>query len=66
LILIPTGSQTLATQFWAYQKYLSYSQAAPFALTIIAIAAVPSYLLGRFYDRLPARRGVALVPSLVT
>ena len=29
LILIPTGSQTLATQFWAYEENLSYGQAAP-------------------------------------
>lgn len=53
LILIPTGAETLATQFWAYQQNLSYGQAAPFALVIIAIAAVPSYVLGRFFDRLP-------------
>jgi iron(III) transport system permease protein len=55
LILIPTGVQTLATQFWAYQQNLAYGQAAPFALAIIAIAAVPSYVLGRFFDRLPSR-----------
>jgi len=60
LILIPTNVQTLATQFWAYQENLSYGQAAPFALVIIAIAAVPSYFLGRFFDRLPGRaRGAA-------
>jgi iron(III) transport system permease protein len=55
LILVPTGVQTLSTQFWAYQQNLAYGQAAPFALVIIAIAAVPSYILGRFFDRLPAR-----------
>jgi iron(III) transport system permease protein len=55
LILVPTGVQTLATQFWAYQQNLSYGQAAPFALTIIAIAAVPSYVIGRYFDRLPTR-----------
>jgi iron(III) transport system permease protein len=55
LILIPTNVQTLATQFWAYQTNLSYGQAAPFALVIIAIAAVPSYVLARFFDRLPTR-----------
>jgi iron(III) transport system permease protein len=54
LILVPTGVQTLSTQFWAYQQNLSYGQAAPFALMIIAIAAVPSYVLGRFFDRMPA------------
>ena len=59
LILIPTGVQTLATQFWAYQQNLAYGQAAPFALAIIAIAALPSYVLGRFFDRLPSRAAVA-------
>jgi iron(III) transport system permease protein len=55
LILVPTGVQTLATQFWAYQQNLSYGQAAPFALAMIAIAAVPSFVLGRYFDRLPTR-----------
>jgi iron(III) transport system permease protein len=55
LILVPTGVQTLATQFWAYQQNLSYGQAAPFALVMIIIAAVPSYVLARYFDRLPAR-----------
>jgi len=59
LVLVPTGVQTLATQFWAYQQNLSYGQAAPFALVIIAIAAVPSYVLARYFDRLPSRAGVA-------
>ena len=55
LLLVPTGVQTLATQFWAYQQNLSYGQAAPFALVIILVAAGPSYVLGRYFDRLPAR-----------
>jgi iron(III) transport system permease protein len=59
LILVPTGVQTLATQFWSYQQNLAYGQAAPFALLMIAIAAVPSYVLGRFFDRLPARAGAS-------
>jgi iron(III) transport system permease protein len=57
LLLIPTGVQTLATQFWQYETNLSYSQAAPFALVMIAIAAVPSYVLGRFFDRSAKARG---------
>jgi len=57
LLLIPTGTQTLATQFWAYQSNLSYSQAAPFALVMIVVAAVPSYLLGRFFQRPGQARG---------
>jgi iron(III) transport system permease protein len=51
LILIPTGTATLATQFWVYEQNVSYGQAAPFALVMIAVAAVPSYVLGRFFDR---------------
>ncbi|MHB8378641.1 MAG: ABC transporter permease [Acidimicrobiales bacterium] len=61
LILIPVGTQTLATQFWSYQQNLSYGQAAPFALLIIAVAALPAYLLGRFFDRLPLRQGATSV-----
>jgi iron(III) transport system permease protein len=62
LILEPIGVQTLATQFWNYQQNLAYGQAAPFALLMIAIAAVPSYVLARFFDRLPAR-GVTAAES---
>jgi iron(III) transport system permease protein len=63
LILVPTGVQTLATQFWNYQQNLAYGQAAPFALAIIVLAAGPSYVLGRFFDRLPARATAGLVSA---
>ena len=56
LLLIPTGVQTLATQFWAFQQNLAYGQAAPYALVMMAVAAVPAYMLGRFFDRLPTQR----------
>jgi iron(III) transport system permease protein len=54
LLLVPTGVQTLATQFWNYQQNLAWGQAAPFALMMIGVAALPSIFLGRFFDRLPA------------
>ena len=54
LILVPTGVQTLATQFWAYTTDFSYGAAAPFAATMLAVAVVPTYLLGRWFDRRPA------------
>ncbi|MGH9080710.1 MAG: ABC transporter permease [Acidimicrobiales bacterium] len=57
LVLVPTGVQTLATQFWAFTTNLSYAAAAPYAGTMILIAVVPSYILGRWFDRLPARAG---------
>ncbi len=65
LILIPTGAQTLATQFWAYQQNLAYGQAAPFALVMMAVAAVPAYLLGRFFDRLPTQRASGPDPRVL-
>jgi iron(III) transport system permease protein len=55
LVLHPTNVETLATQFWAYQSNLSYSQAAPYALVMVLIAAVPGYVLGRWFDRQPER-----------
>ena len=57
LLLIPTGTQTLATQFWSYETNLSYSQAAPFALVMMVVAAGPSYLLGRFFQCPAVTRG---------
>jgi iron(III) transport system permease protein len=60
LLLIPTGAQTLSTQFWAYESNLSYGQAAPFALVMIAIAALPSYVLGRFFNRSANAEGITI------
>ena len=57
LVLIPTGAQTLATQFWAYTTNLSYGAAAPYAAVMVVIAAGPSYLLGRWFARRPGGAG---------
>jgi iron(III) transport system permease protein len=59
LVLHPTNVQTLATQFWAYQSNVSYSQAAPYAGVMVLIAAVPGFILGRWFDRQPARMAAA-------
>ena len=59
LVLIPTGAETLSTQFWAFSSNISYSQAAPYAGLMVLIAALPSYVLGRWFDRLPSRSAVA-------
>jgi iron(III) transport system permease protein len=58
-VLHPTNVQTLATQFWAYESNVSYYQAAPYAAVMVLIAAVPGYVLGRWFDRQPARMGGA-------
>lgn len=47
LLLHPTGVNTLATQFWAYTSELSYGAAAPYAALMVAISAIPAYLLTR-------------------
>ena len=47
LLLRPTGVNTLATQFWAYTSELSYGAAAPYAALMVAISAIPAYLLSR-------------------
>ncbi len=56
LLLVPNGVQTLATQFWADSAELAYGAAAPFAAVMLAVAVVPTYLLSRWFDRLPSRR----------
>lgn len=47
LLLRPTGMDTLATRLWTHTDNAAYAAAAPYALTLILIAAIPSYLLGR-------------------
>ena len=53
LMLRPTGFETLATQMWSQTVVGSFSQAAPYAFGLVALAAIPSLLLAR----LTARRG---------
>ncbi|HTZ87375.1 MAG TPA: ABC transporter permease subunit, partial [Solirubrobacteraceae bacterium] len=47
LLLAPIGTQTLATQFWAKASTLSYGAAAPYAGLMVAISALPTYVLTR-------------------
>jgi iron(III) transport system permease protein len=51
LLLAPIGVQTLATQFWAYQSEVAYGAAAPYALVIVALAAIPAAVLALWFDR---------------
>jgi iron(III) transport system permease protein len=59
LVLRPIGVQTLATQFWAYQNEVAYGAAAPYALTIVLLAAVPGAVLGLWFDREGRKAGRA-------
>jgi iron(III) transport system permease protein len=47
LLLRPTGMETMATRLWAHTSAGSFAAAAPYAALLIALAAVPAYLLGR-------------------
>jgi iron(III) transport system permease protein len=56
LLLAPIGTQTLATQFWADASTRSFGAAAPYAGLMVAISALPTYLLTR-------RLGAVLQPQ---
>jgi iron(III) transport system permease protein len=45
LMLRPIGMETLATQVWSYAAVSKFNEAAPYALLLIIIAAVPTFLL---------------------
>lgn len=45
LMLRPTGMETLATQIWSYASINRFNDAAPYALLLVLIAAVPTFLL---------------------
>jgi iron(III) transport system permease protein len=55
LLLLPIGSSTLATQFWAFQTDASDSAAAPYAALMLAVAILPGLVIGRWFNRLPTR-----------
>jgi iron(III) transport system permease protein len=47
LLLAPTGTRTLATQFWSHSSDIAYGAAAPYAALMVAISAPATYLLTR-------------------
>ena len=47
LMLRPTGLDTLATELWSRTEVAAYGAAAPYAVALVALAAVPAWLLGR-------------------
>jgi iron(III) transport system permease protein len=47
LMLRPTGYETLATQIWSYAAINRFNEAAPYALILILIAAIPTFILSR-------------------
>jgi iron(III) transport system permease protein len=63
LVLVPADVQTLVTQFWAYQTNTAYGAAAPYAVTIMLLAAVPNLVVAAWFAR---RRGGPDMPVLTT
>lgn len=47
LILAPTGTSTLATEFWAASSSVRYGAAAPYALMLILVSLPATWLLAR-------------------
>lgn len=50
LVLRPTGVNTLATAFWAYQSQVAYATASRYAALIVVIAIIPGVFLSRWLD----------------
>lgn len=48
LFLRPAGFDTLATKLWNLMANQAYGAAAPYALTLMVIAAVPALILSRY------------------
>jgi iron(III) transport system permease protein len=47
LMLRPTGFETLATEMWTYTSIFRFSEAAPYALLLVLVAAIPTFLINR-------------------
>ena len=47
LMLRPTGFETLATQIWSATSINRFNEAAPYALILVLIATLPTFLISR-------------------
>lgn len=57
LMLRPTGFETLATRLWSRTEVEAFGEAAPYALALIVLAAVPAWLMSRWLGRRPRQEG---------
>lgn len=55
LMLAPTGTHTLATEFWSYTSEIDYAAAAPFAVTMVLLSLPMTLLLYRQSQRMAGR-----------
>jgi iron(III) transport system permease protein len=47
LMLRPTGFETLATQIWSSGSINRFNEAAPYALILVLVATIPTFLISR-------------------
>lgn len=47
LLLQPTGASTLATRMWSHTSVAGHGSAAPYAIALVLVAALPAFLLAR-------------------
>lgn len=52
LLLRPTGMETLATRLWTYTGINAFAAAAPYALLIVVLGGIPTWLLNAQVRRL--------------
>ena len=64
LILAPTGTSTLATEFWSASSSVRYGAAAPYALMLIVVSLPATWLLAR--QTRPRESSMALSSPLPT
>jgi iron(III) transport system permease protein len=51
LMLRPTGMDTLATELWTRTSVAQFGEAAPYAVSLVLLAAVPALVLARLAGR---------------
>jgi iron(III) transport system permease protein len=44
-MLRPTGMDTLATEVWSFAAISIFNEAAPYALLLVLLAAIPTFFL---------------------
>jgi iron(III) transport system permease protein len=62
LLLRPTGMETLATELWSQTEIGAYAAAAPYAAALVLLAALPTFLLGRWSGRAAERAEWSATP----
>lgn len=63
LMLRPTGFDTLATRLWSRTEVGAFGEAAPYALGLIVLAAVPAWLMSRWMGQEGSSESITAMPE---